>query len=286
MIDANLTFAFTAGILATVNPCGFAMLTAYLSYFLGIEGAGGGDARAGLGRALLTGATVSVGFLVVFGFVGVLFTAGLSVVRDVVPWVTIAIGAGLVVLGIALLSGKQLTVLLPKIERGGSGRDVRSLFLFGVSYAVASVSCALPTFIVVVSTSVSDVQSAMVSFVAYALGMALVLTSLTVSLAMARQSLLHRLRSLMPHVDRLAGGLLVLAGIYLVWYWVTERLGSEQGGVVLRVEEWSSQLSNWVTELGGVRLGVVMSIIVALGLMVVLAASPADASGPMRTDES
>ncbi|MDG2112958.1 MAG: cytochrome c biogenesis protein CcdA [Actinomycetota bacterium] len=113
MIDANLTFAFTAGIVATVNPCGFAMLPAYLSYFLGIEsGSKGGDTTASLGRALLTGAVVSSGFLVVFGIVGVLFTAGLDQIRDIVPWITIAIGAGLVVLGIALLSGKQLVVKL------------------------------------------------------------------------------------------------------------------------------------------------------------------------------
>jgi cytochrome c-type biogenesis protein len=275
VIDANLTFAFTAGIVATVNPCGFAMLPAYLSYFLGIEsGSKGGDTTASLGRALLTGAVVSSGFLVVFGIVGVLFTAGLDQIRDIVPWITIAIGAGLVVLGIALLSGKQLVVLLPKFERGGSGRDVRSLFLFGVSYAVASVSCGLPTFIVVVSTSVGDFQSSLASFVAYALGMALVLTSLTVSLAMARQSLLHRLRSLMQHVDRLAGGLMVLAGVYLIWYWVTERLGSEQGGVVLSVERWSSRMSNWVSDLGGVRLGVIMSIVVALAAMWALASGP------------
>ena len=96
-------------------------------------------------------------------------------------------------------------------------------------------------------------------------------TALTVSLALARQSLLHRLRALMRHVDRLAGALMVLAGVYLVWYWLTERLDASQGGVVLRVEEWSSSISNWVTDLGGVRLGVLMSIVVALGAMAVIA---------------
>ena len=40
MIDGAFAYAFTAGMVATVNPCGFAMLPAYLSYFLGIEGHG------------------------------------------------------------------------------------------------------------------------------------------------------------------------------------------------------------------------------------------------------
>ena len=69
---------------------------------------------------------------------------------------------------------------------------------------------------------------------------------------------------------------MVLAGIYLVWFWITERTGSSQGGVVLEVESWSSRLSNWVTDLGGVRLGVIMSIIVALGAIAFLAATPAE----------
>lgn len=34
MIDAPLALAFMAGLVATMNPCGFAMLPAYLSWYL------------------------------------------------------------------------------------------------------------------------------------------------------------------------------------------------------------------------------------------------------------
>lgn len=275
MIDADLTFAFTAGIIATVNPCGFAMLPAYLSYFLGIEGRADDSGRASLARALWTGTVVSSGFLVVFGAVGALVTVGLGAVRDIVPWIAIVIGAALVVLGIAMLSGLSITAALPKLERGGDGRDLRSLFLFGVSYAVASVSCGLPTFIVVVSTSVDDVGSGFASFVAYAAGMTVVLCALTVSLALARTSLLTGLRGLMRHVDRLAGGLMVLAGLYLIGYWTTERLGNEQGGIVAAVERWSGTIANRVADIGGVRIGVIASLLVAGAALVVALRPPA-----------
>ena len=43
--------AFAAGMVSTINPCGFAMLPAYLSYFLGLEGKGG-EATASPGRSL------------------------------------------------------------------------------------------------------------------------------------------------------------------------------------------------------------------------------------------
>ena len=78
MIEAPLALAFAAGLVATVNPCGFAMLPAYLSYFMGIA-----DARDGgvpLGSALKVGAVVSSGFLLVFGVAGVLITVGFRVV--------------------------------------------------------------------------------------------------------------------------------------------------------------------------------------------------------------
>ena len=48
VIDAPLALAFGAGMLAAVNPCGFAMLPAYLSYFCGLEGSleeGAGSTR-------------------------------------------------------------------------------------------------------------------------------------------------------------------------------------------------------------------------------------------------
>ena len=274
MNSARLTFAFTAGIVATVNPCGFAMLPAYLSFFLGIDRrASEGSSRAGVGRALTTGAVVTTGIVVVFGIVGIALSAGLSALRDYVPWAAIVIGVGLIALGVAILAGFRLTAYLPKFERGATGRDVRSLFLFGVSYAVASVSCGLATFLVVVTASASDDSfvGGIVSFVLYAMGMGMVLTSLAVSLALARGWLLSKLRVLMRYTDTIAAVLLIAAGAFTIWYWFIELTDRGGDGLVVTVERWSSSLSNWVASVGGVRLGLIMSIVLAVGLMAMLA---------------
>ncbi len=290
MNTTQLTFAFTAGMVTTINPCGFAMLPAYLSYFLGLDRRAGADqtrARAGIGRALLTGSIVSSGFLVVFGIVGVLVTAGLTAINTVVPWITIGIGIALMALGMAFLAGWKMTAFLPKFDRGTGGRDSRSLFLFGISYAIASVSCGLPTFIVVVSTSVNDFGSGLLAFGVYAAGMSLVLTSLTISLAMARSSLLLRLRKLMRYTDQLAGVLMVLAGAYLTFYWLSDRFGWSGLGIVLNVERWSGDLTNFVASVGGLRLGLILSIALAVGLMVALFdTSGSDGDGVERSGVS
>ena len=68
---APLGFAFAAGMVAAVNPCGFAMLPAYLGLYLG---SGDTDGRTHLlrhvGRALLVGGLVTVGFVLLFGVAG------------------------------------------------------------------------------------------------------------------------------------------------------------------------------------------------------------------------
>ena len=93
MDQRTLLLAFSTGMVATINPCGFAMLPAYLSYFLGLDDRSD-TPRAGVLRALAVGLSVSAGFLVVFFLLGVPFAA----VRRApwfsanLPWVTVAVG--------------------------------------------------------------------------------------------------------------------------------------------------------------------------------------------------
>src|SRR4051812_8751529 len=131
---------------ATVNPCGFAMLPAYLSFFLGVE-----DERASITRAFVVGTTVTIGFAATFAVVGLVVSRLTSSVYDVAPWVSVVIGTALVLFGIALLGGLDLTVRLPRLDRGGRSGGLNSMGLFGVSYAVASIGCELPLFLAAMS---------------------------------------------------------------------------------------------------------------------------------------
>jgi cytochrome c biogenesis protein CcdA len=224
---------------------------------------------------LYIGGTVSLGFLVVFGIVGLLVTAGLNEIRDILPWVTIAIGAGLVALGVAMLLGFHLSLALPRIQRGADGRSFGSLILFGVSYATVSLSCALPVFLVAVTARVDGFASGAAAFAAYALAMSLVLLALTVSLALARRSLVQVMRGAMPHVDRIAGGLLVVAGLYTIWYWVTDLTTDpgEEPGAIREVQQLSGSVQSWVRDVGAIRIGLVLALLI--GALVAYLALPA-----------
>src|SRR5690606_13519158 len=73
VIDAPLAFAFGVGMVAAFNPCGFAMLPAYLAFFLGLEDRDT-DASASVFEAVKVSAVLTAGFVLVFGGFGALIT--------------------------------------------------------------------------------------------------------------------------------------------------------------------------------------------------------------------
>ena len=221
MIPILLT-AFTAGLVATVNPCGFAMLPAYLGFFLGIDDTQDRKTITAVGHALRTGAVVSSGFLLVFGIAGAIIVAGVRSLTTVLPWVALVVGVGLVGLGIALLRGRYLTIRLPSI-RGRKERTNGSLFVFGISYAIASLSCTLPIFLSLVATTFTQTTflAGFAAFVAYGLGMSMVLIGITVALALGKDTLVRKLRSTAPYINKISGVVMIAAGGFIVWYWAT-----------------------------------------------------------------
>ncbi len=282
MIDAPLALAFTAGMLASVNPCGFAMLPAYLSYFLGAE-RGQQPAQAGVVRALAVGAVVSAGFMVLFAVAGMALSWLSVSVYGIAPWITLVIGTALVAVGLAMLAGWEPSFGLPKLERGGDDRTLVSMFLFGISYGIASLGCTLPVFLATVSGTFerANVASGVAVYVAYALGMTMVLVALTVTLALARRSLLHGLHRVLPYVTRVAGLLVVAAGAYVTWYGVVElrlrRKGTVRtGAAVDTVTGWSSTISTWVNDVGALRMGLLLALVVTLAVLVGVARAEHD----------
>jgi len=253
---------------ASVNPCGFAMLPAYLAMFLGEEDEPG---SASIGRAFAVSAALTAGFVAVFGLFGVAIAPLALSIERYLPWATMVIGIVLVGMGIALVMGRQITVHTPKLSKGGTDGGLRSMFLFGVSYAVASLSCTIGPFLAVTSTTLrgQNAVSGIAMFVVYALGMGLVVTGLTVGVALAKAGLVTRLRRAMPYVNRASGVLLVVAGAYVAWYgWFEVRILSGGGGsdpIIDRAITFQSWLQNRVVPdrpvVAAVWIAVALSVI-------------------------
>ena len=225
-----LGFAFAAGMVSAVNPCGFAMLPAYLGLYLGA-----GDQKQPenspfkqVGQAVLVGLSVTAGFVVLFGLAGILLSLGTrTLLVGVLPFVGLAIGVALTALGAWLMSGGKLYTGFAARAASHMGDanqvNVKGYFIFGLSYGTASLSCTLPIFLTVIGTTlaVSGLLTAVGQFLLFAVGMGLVIMLLTIGMALFKGSMVRWLRKAMPYVQPVGAWLMVLAGAYIVFYWLT-----------------------------------------------------------------
>jgi cytochrome c biogenesis protein CcdA len=284
-IEGNFAYSFLLGVLAAVNPCGFVLLPAYLMYFLGIEGtAPRGDQRATMRRALVVSGATSAGFIAVFLVVGTISRLFTQWVEQQAKYAALVIGLALIVMGIAMLAGWKPR--LGALQRGGTAlsgdrrdRTFRSMFLFGIAYAVASIGCTLAflTTAIMGSINTKGFVSGVISIALYGVGMSLLVMALTVSLAFAQGGLLRILKRSMAYLERAAAVFILLTGAYLSWYWwsaITERTGTD--GVVGRVERWQAEVANFLQRQGAVRLGLILGLVVAVGVVIALRRRPSE----------
>ncbi len=288
-MEVPFAFAFTAGLVATLNPCGFAMLPAYLSYFLGLDDDTEVAAGSSALRALRVVAVVSTGFLLVFGLAGILLTLGVRAVVDALPWLAMVVGVGVIGLGVALLTGRELRVRLPRADRAPEGRGNAGVFWFGISYAVASLSCTLPIFLVVVAGTIPQLGllAGITTFLIYGLGMSTLLLLVTLAVAFGKRTLLTRLRRASQHVNRAAGAILVLAGGYIVFFWATTLAsgGTAQPTAVRWMEQLSSRATNAVSDAPAAVTIAALVAVAVVGLLVAVAAHRQRSPATSRTAE-
>lgn len=266
-----LGLAFGAGLIAAVNPCGFAMLPGYLSLVIQ---PGLGNGRA-VGRAVIATAAMTLGMLAVFAAFGALTVSVASTVQQYVPFATVLIGVALVLLGAWLLLGRSPALPVHPGSRWAATARVGSMLGYGVGFALASLSCTVGPFLAVTAGAARTAswRDTVLVYLAYAGGFAVIVGALAVSIAFASSALLNRIRRILPYVNRISGVLLVVVGAYVAYYGGYEiRLfhasGDPADPVVGAAGRLQGALAGWVHEHGGwpwlALLLVVLSITVAI----------------------
>jgi cytochrome c-type biogenesis protein len=226
-------YAFGAGMVSAVNPCGFAMLPVYLSLYLGAEES---DFRQKsfflrLLKAFWIAFVVTAGFALLFGVVGAIVSAGGSFLMGVMPWLAVVVGISLIFLGGWMLLGNTLSFQF-FIAAAGKISDPRRMsvlgfFLFGLAFGAISMSCTLPIFLMVVGSSVAagDFGGGLFQFGSYILGMGSVMLMLTLGITVVKEGVVvGTLRRIVPYVQKISALLLLGAGAYIVYYWLSSGL--------------------------------------------------------------
>lgn len=261
-------FAFVAGAIATANPCGFALLPAYLARRLGAEDADSDSGYDGIILAIGVGVVTTAGFLLVFGLAGAAISLGAYWLTKALPWAGFVIGVILTLTGLATIIGRRVSIRMPSVGMIGAG-GWRGDLIFGVGYGTASLSCTLPIFLMVTGTAMTGgLATSAFSFLAYALGMGAVLMALAVAATLARHGLASGIKGIGPYLRYISGILLLLAGVYITYYWGNALFSSDpiaENRIIETGEIWSSNVINAMdSPEGGTFLIVIALTLVAL----------------------
>ncbi|HSH79933.1 MAG TPA: cytochrome c biogenesis protein CcdA [Herpetosiphonaceae bacterium] len=225
-----LGYAFGAGMVASMNPCGFALLPAYLGLYLTAEARSARQSRLHhpLARAAAISLMMTAGFVAIFGTTGLVLSLATTAVARFLPWLGLLIGVLLIVAGGRMLGGAMLYTRLGEQVAGRLGRDARQLgargyLAYGLAYGAASLSCTLPIFLTLVGSAlaVGGFVAAAFQFVLYALGMGFVITVLTFSTMFFEYAVITRVRRLGRYLHPVSAVLLLIAGAFVVYYWLT-----------------------------------------------------------------
>ena len=289
MATSSLLYPFTLGMMAAVNPCGFPLLPAYSELFVGPTGDGDRLARRA-GRAVAAAAYATVGFLVLFGALGLLTEVGWSAVAGhsatVASYVMVGFGLAMVGLGVLTLVRRSFKLPLPELGTGAGLRRPAGLAVFGFSYGVASIGCALPLFVGGVAASFGRDGSfrGVTGLLAYGLGMGTILGALAIGMALLGRGAGRHLRRVSRWVPAVGGVLLILIGAYLTWYWVADIAAPGHTFALQRlVERLQLDVANPIDAharlIGGLLGAAVVAAVVAGGL-----ARPAPSRRAPRTE--
>lgn len=217
-------YAYAAGMVAAVNPCGVLFLPSLMAFYLGGSAVQTRSWWQRTASALAFGALATAGFVVLFATVGFVFAVGGRALGAFFPVGGTLVGLLLTGLGAwAIITDSSFGIV--QASRAMAILDARRsppLFLFGLAYGVASLACTLPVFLAVVGTSLTanGFVAALGQFLSYAFGMGTMVTVALVTAVFFEQALGKLLRVVVPQVHRVAASLLFAAGLFIIYYWL------------------------------------------------------------------
>lgn len=284
MISAPVALAFTAGMVATFNPCGFSLLPAYLGAFVAGDAT---DLRADqrVVRAVGVAAAVSLGFVVVFATAGLIIDQLTGATRERLPWVTISVGAALVLAGVAMVLGWKPSIAVRGPDLASGRRGIAAMTGYGATFAIASLSCTIGPFLAVTGVALTQsTTQGIATYVAYALGMGTIILAISVAAALAHTTLTRTMRDLTRVVTRLGGALMIAAGGYAIWYGRWELgvyAGNLEGDPVIdTIEDLRLRIVETIQTLGAVRIALAVALSAGLAVAAIRWNRAADGQHP------
>ena len=255
----DLSLVFAAGVFATFNPCGFAMLPAYMTMLVNSGTKGATPTQLAM-RAVQFATLMSLGVISVFAvFAALIFPISTSI-QQYLPIVTITIGALLILLGTTTLLGRA--VFLKKLWSPNTAPTarVKNLYLYGVTFALGSISCTIGPLLAATSKTLNlGLVETIKTYLFYAFGMSITI-ALIALIALFSQSTLNKMRNSIRVIEILSSIFLIIVGLYLIIFGIYE---TQYSNIIRPVED----VITWIFQLQGSVIHLVNSLLVNIGVL-------------------
>ncbi|MCI4336575.1 MAG: redoxin domain-containing protein [Thermoplasmata archaeon] len=241
--------AAVAGVTTFFSPCAFPMFPGYMSLFLGLNtrqdaastDPSGPTYKGAARRAIFAGSITALGMILVFLLVGLALIFAASFVSGYIPYLLIAVGSVLVVLGALLLTNLQYWRIITPLQnlwyRLGGKRPEETLasttaatgkafylklFSYGMGYAAAAAGCVAPViFSAILAGLALGLLGGIINILIFSLTAAMLMIVVTLMLALAGKKYVDQLKAFTPIIKKVSAGVLILVGAYLIYFYYT-----------------------------------------------------------------
>lgn len=212
-------FSFVQGVLAFLAPCAVALLPGYIVAFISRDSQKNPSKVRRLYRGFKLAMLSILGILVVYAIAGIMIIVAAQVLKDYMMWITISMGVVLIVLGIFMVIGKDISFSF-NMNNPTHQTEAVEAFVFGIAYAIGALGCLFPLFLVVATQAMAAPSLWLgASYIgAYFMGISGMMIGTILLSTFAKDLLMKYLRKILPYMERITGGLLILAGAYVIYY--------------------------------------------------------------------
>ena len=218
-MDSFIYFSFMQGVVAFFAPCAVALLPGYIVAFVSRSAETQPTISTKMVRGLKLSFLSIAGILLIYSIAGVVIVVAAQVLKDYMKWITIGMGSGLILLGILMAFGKSFSISINLTQTDHRSETTEAL-VFGMAYAIGALGCLFPLFLVVATQAMAAPTVVLsVSYIgAYFVGISLMMITTIMLSTFARDLIMRYLRKILPYMERVTGGLLIAAGLYVIYY--------------------------------------------------------------------
>ena len=212
------SFSFLQGVLAFLAPCAVALLPGYIVAFISRSGSDSGTTTRLLRGLKLVMLSIA-GIFAIYAIATVLIISAAQLLKDYMMWITIGMGVFLIIIGILMASGKSFSFTL-NVNHASPKTEVAEAFVFGLAYAIGALGCLFPLFLIVATQAMAapSAWTGVGYFAAYFGGMSLMMIGTILLSVLARDVMMKYLRKILPHMEKVTGWMLIVAGGYVINY--------------------------------------------------------------------